>query len=259
MSNIQPVTKSSYAGKRWQRRTSYAFAASDSLVPLVNQELPKALFSLPVGFIFRDKQAFPVAVLGFRPGRNLLVSTEGRWLGSYVPAAYRAYPFSLAKTDDGRQILCIDEDSGLVSTTKGEPFFTEEGEPTREINQILDFLTKVESNRQATMRMCEILQHHELIQPWPIKIRSEEGEKPLTGLCRIDENRLNKLDRDSLDQVRQAGALPLIYCQLLSMGNLQMLAGLAKQAEGKTDKRESVEAPDLNSLFGSEDDMFRFE
>ncbi|MEA1053628.1 SapC family protein [Lamprobacter modestohalophilus] len=117
MANLQPITLSRHRDQRWARYTDYRFAAADTLAPLVVQELPKALMSLPIGFIEQPDGYGLVAVQSLQPGQNLFVSVDGRWLGGYVPALYRGYPFALAKTEEGQQVLCIDEDSGLVGAT----------------------------------------------------------------------------------------------------------------------------------------------
>ena len=60
---------------------------------------------------------------------------------------------------------------------------------------MLNFLTQVGANRQATQRMCAVLQQHGLIQPWPIKLQTDAGEQNIEGLHRIDEAALNALAR----------------------------------------------------------------
>jgi hypothetical protein len=57
----------------------------------------------------------PVAVQGLAPGQNLFVAPDGRWLAAYTPAAYRGYPFQLAHAENGQQVLCFDEESGLIT------------------------------------------------------------------------------------------------------------------------------------------------
>src|SRR5690554_4574124 len=99
MPDLQVVSKERHAQKRWKRYSSYAFAAGDSVAPLVIQEIPKACIALPIGFIESEDGYFPVAVQGLTPDSNLLVAPDGRWLTSYVPAAYRSYPFRMANTE----------------------------------------------------------------------------------------------------------------------------------------------------------------
>src|SRR5690606_9874504 len=66
-----------------------------------------------------------------------------------------------------------------------------------------------------------------LIVPWEITVRGKDGEKKITDLYRIDEARLNSLDAAALSRIHQAGALPVAYCQLLSMQHIHTLAKLA--------------------------------
>ena len=53
-----------------------------------------------------------------------------------------------------------------------------------------------------------------------------DGEKPVTGLHRIDEVALNGLSDDQFLQVRKASALPIAYAQLISMGQTTALERL---------------------------------
>ena len=256
MPDIIPITKVAFADKRWRRSDNCSFAANDAVCPLTQQELFKAVLSLPIGFIVKEDVAFPVAILGLKPGQNLLVDAQGKWLGRYIPAAYRGYPFTLGQTKDGQQLLCFDAESGLMDTGEGgEAFYTEEGEPTDDIKGILDFMSNVAENRKLTQHICTALQEKNLIQPWPIKINIDGNETVVEGIYRIDETALNDLDKDDFEDIRKVGALPLIYSQLLSMQHLQSLVTLAsKQSQPK------VEEINIDKIFGEDsgDQLFKF-
>jgi len=229
MANYQVVTTSSHADKRWRKYTDFLHARQDAVAPLLLHEFPAAAKELPLGFIAAEGAFVPVAVQGLQPGKNLLVTPDGRWVGGYVPARYRGYPFMLANTQDGSHVLCVDEDSGLLTQDgDAEAFFDENGAPAPSIRKVLDFLSAIASKQQLTEKVCAVLQKHELIQPWPIKVSSSSGAVDIGGLFRIDEARLNALPLEALDEVRQLGALPVIYLQLLSMQNLKLLSRLAE-------------------------------
>lgn len=228
MANYQVVSKNSHADKRWRRFQSYEFAKTDAIAPLVLQEFPTAAMHLPIGFMPTEDSFTPVAIQGLQVGRNLLVAADGRWLGGYVPAKYRSYPFALGDTTDGNQVLCIDEESGLLTDNiEDEALFDGEGAPTATISEILKFLSQLGANREPTARVCKVLKDHDLIQPWPIKIETASGLLDIDGLFRIDEDRLNALALEALDTVHKAGALPIAYLQLISMQHLSMLGQLA--------------------------------
>ena len=247
MPNFQAITRNRHANLRWQRHSTYGFAAQEAVAPLVAAEFPKALLSLPIAFLVAGESFQPYAVQGLTPGKNLLVAHDGRWLGGYTPAIYRGYPFRLATTEDGTQVLCIDEDSGLVSTG-GELFFNDDGTPAKATLDILAFLTQVESNRVATTLACAALQKHQLIQPWAIKIQSAQGEQAVEGLHRIDEAALNQLSAEALLELRDVGALTMAYCQLLSMQHLPVLGQLAQANDSAAQQAAASAELDLEFL-----------
>ena len=229
MPNYQAISLERHGPLHWKRFSTYAFAAADSAAPLTIPELPKAVVSMPTGFVQHGEDFALVAVLGLSPGMNLFVAQDWRWLGQYIPAVYRSYPFRLAPTADGKQVLCVDEDSGLVTDgSKGESFFSEEDQPARAIQDILNFLTQLEQSRLHTVAACAALQKHKLIRPWTITVKTETGEQQATGLFQIDEVALNQLSGDALLELRQTGALLVAYCQLLSMQHLPVLGQLAE-------------------------------
>ena len=227
MPNLHVISRERHAALRWKRYSNYTFAAADSVVPLVAAELPKALMSLPIAFIEQGEAYVPAAVLGLQPGNNVFVTADWRWVGQYIPSAFRSYPFRLAQTEDGQQVLCVDEDSGLVSEQPaGELFFADDGQPTQAVLDVLGFLTQIERSRVATAAACAALKKHGLIRPWAITLKTENGEQQITGLFQVDEAALNLLPGDALLELRQAGALPIAYCQLLSMQHLPLLGQL---------------------------------
>lgn len=261
MSKFQPISRNQHAKQRWQRYHNFYFAAQDTVVTLVVQEFPRAQLALPIAFVQVDNAFTAVAMQGLKPGKNLFVSPDGRWLADYIPAAYRGYPFRLANTDTGQEVLCIDEDSGLITDgPDGEAFFDDDGSPTKAVADILNFLTRVQANRQVTTRICAVLQKHQLIQPWPIKVQGEQGEQNIQGLYRIDEAALNALSSEAFIELRQTGALPIAYCQLLSMQHLPKLGRLA-QAHAQVEAADILKtAPsgELDLEFLNQDETIHF-
>lgn len=259
MAEVVPITKAEFSTKFWRRFTKYSFAASDAIAPLVLHELPKAQLSLPIGFVIKDGQAGVVAVQSLQQGTNMLVGADGRWRGRYTPAVYRSYPFVLADTEDDKQVLCIVADSGLVSDTEGEPFFTPEGEPSKALGEVLTFLQQVAQGRKHTLQLCALLHKHDLLQPWPIKVRAGTQQQQVEGLFRVDEKALNALEYAAYKELSSAGALPLAYCQLLSMQHLQDLGRLHAAAHKQSES--APEVPDVDKIFGekSADDLFSFD
>lgn len=259
MPNYVPVSKENHASKRWKRYESYAYAMSQHVLGLVAAELPKAALAFPIGFVQQNSEFFPVALLGLHPGKNLFVAANGQWVGAYVPSVLRGYPFNLAKSQDNQLVLCVDQDSGLITDgPDGEAFFDESDEPSEAVKQVLNFLNHVEQNRIATASACATLARHDLIAPWPITIKTETGEQNIQGLYQMDESKLNQLPDEAFLELRKSGALFIAYCQLLSMQHLPMLGKLI-EAHAKADTQiQATQGGGIQAEISFDDDMIRF-
>ena len=250
MSNFQAISRERYAHQRWQHSSDYAFAAADPVVALTAAELPKAAMSLTIAFVAQAEVFVPVAVLGLRPEKSLSVAADGSWIGNYIPAVLRSYPFRLAPTSDGQQVLCIDESSGLIThEPEGEHFFSEGGQPSAALQDVLNTVNQTEHSRLAAVAACAVLQKHNLIRPWSITVKSGTGVQQVAGLFQIDKMALNQLSSEALHEFQQVGALEMAYCQLLSMQHLPQLCELneahAKAAELATQEVIARSNPNL--------------
>jgi hypothetical protein len=79
------------------------------------------------------------------------------------------------------------------------------------------------------------------------------------GLYRIDEVALNALSAEPFQEVRAAGALPVAYCQLLSMQHLAVLGELAKaKAEAASRALPVNAAGELDLEFMNDGPMLDF-
>jgi len=231
MTELAAITTERHGKKVWKKVTDYAFAASETVIPLVGAELGKAVLSMPIGFIKLDAGYQLVAINSLQPGTNLYVAPGGKWLGTYIPASLRAYPFKLARQEGSDEsILCIDEASGLVvdSAEDGNAFFDDQDKPAQGIKDILSVLSKVEVSRAATQGAVNALADAGLITPWALNLKQGEEVVPVKGLFHVDEAALNKLDDEGFLTLRKAGGLALAYAQLLSMEQIALLERLGK-------------------------------
>ncbi|WP_229218041.1 SapC family protein [Rugamonas apoptosis] len=228
MPSVHAVSYDRHAGQRWRLRAHFGFAAEDALVTLATDELPNLAMMLPVCLVRQEGGFVPAAMLGLRPGENLMVDNAGRWLGKFVPAAFKSYPFLLGTSADGQRLLCIDEDAGLADDDEaGEPFFVAPGQPSPALAGILEVLRGGEQSRAVTVAVCALLDQHGLIQPWHIALPSPTGTRHITDLFRIDEAALGRLPAEALAELSRAGALAVAYCQLLSVQHVATLRELA--------------------------------
>lgn len=254
MPSFAAVSRERHGDKRWLSFGSdFRFAAQTAVAPLVAAELPKAMMAFPIGFILTEDVLNPVAILSLEPNRNLFIADDGRWIGNYQPSIFRSFPFRLIPSKGDKLTLCVDEESGLITTgPEGEPFF-EGDEVGPRLKQVMDFLTYIEQAKIPTGRACAALNRHGVIKPWTITVKAEEGDKRVNGLLQIDEAALNALPIEAFDDLRQSGALMMAYCQLLSMQHLPILGRLAdahaaQRKEVETIMKQSFRPAEANEI-----------
>src|SRR5690606_34734533 len=94
--------------------------------------------------------------------------------------------------------------------------------------------------------ICATLNKYCLIKPWPITVKIDSSAQVIEGLSCIDEQALNALSNQDFETIRREGALPLAYCQLISMQHLSTLAQLAESQAGTTKNSDELNFEFLN-------------
>ncbi len=231
MAKSVPVSRERHSGKGWRHPAGYGFVAADTIAPLGGSEFAQAAAAMPIAFIERSGHFLPVALLGLAKGSNVFVGPGGQWLGGYVPAVLRAYPFSLMRGEGSEQtFLCVDEDSGLIVDGDGETvekFFEPDGSPSAMTNTLTDFLHSIEQDQIQTDLAVTALAEAGVIKPWPLTAPVGNQQVTVSGLYRVDEPALDALDDATFLKLRKASSLPVAYGQILSMGQAGVLSRLS--------------------------------
>lgn len=230
MAKFVPLSRQKHGDKTWKRPDTHRFAAQEALVPLVGREVATAAVNMPMGFTKEGEGYQLVALLSFVPGSNLFVNDEGKWVGTYIPAAFRSYPFRLLRVEgQDNMVLCIDEESEFIKDGPGEEIFFDAGDrPSKSVTQTGEFLKQLERSRQATAFAVSALAEAGLVVPWSINVKAGDKKKPVKGIYRIDEKALNGLNTEQFEKLRKVGAVSLAYAQLISMSRLEVLQSLAE-------------------------------
>ncbi|WP_409524942.1 SapC family protein [Nitrincola sp. MINF-07-Sa-05] len=225
MAQMHIVTPDEFSNKSWKRVDNFAFASQRNLIPVVGSEVAKLASSLPLGFIKVADRFMMVAMTSMQPGINYFIMPDGNWLGDYVPVDLRCHPFKLLKPDNHpKKVLCIDQDCGLIAEAgEGESFFDEQGKPSPVMQSVIEFLSQVEQNREATQIAVNVLAEANLLKPWELTLNQGEEVHPVNGIYCVDEQALNNATDDVWLKLRKASATPLAYAQLISMNQLPKL------------------------------------
>jgi hypothetical protein len=251
MTTFIPLNKAEHATQTWRRPANYAFAATEALAPIVSAEAGIAAVNMPLAFTKSGNLVQLVAVMAPKPGKNNFVSKDGQWLGLYVPAVFRAFPFRLGRIEGRNDFaVCIAKEGGYLGTG-GEPLYDASGELAPKTKEAVDFLHNFEKSRQHTLFAGGALEEAGVLSPWPIKLREKDGREATSdGLLRVDEKALAQISDEAFLKLRKVGALAIAYAQLLSMSRLGLLGRLAQLAAAQpaSPKKE------LNLDFLREDD-----
>lgn len=248
MPQWQALSKTAHRDKGLLPRDGYRHAQSDPVVSVLLAELLKLLPHYTLGFVARGKGYMPVALLSLDGESNLYVAANGKWVGSYVPAMMRGYPFALADGSNNQKVVVVDTER--LSDEGGEPLF-EGDEPSTTVQQTLDFLNQCEKDRQQTAKAAGALQQAGVIVPWALSIPRSEGAEPqrIDGLYRVDEKALNNLDAETYATLRGA-PMALAHAHLFSVEQTDQLT---KRADYHA--RQGSTPENLDSLFGEDDDL----
>jgi hypothetical protein len=233
------------------KRGTFLFLNDRPVVPLSTVEAPRAALDLPIAFR-RDEHGDLglVAVLSLNKDDNVHVGPMGMWLGGYVPAVIRTYPFALAFSGEAATVV-VATGSDWISTAEGEPLFDLEGNPTETLNSTTDLLRRAFPNPHRDGPMISAIDKQGLIEPWP-------GAS--AGLFKVDPGKLARLSDQIFLELRRSGALAMIFAHLMSLPRIERLNQLAQQ-KGKIRERliQQKRLPDGDFGLRVEDDMICFD
>lgn len=226
-----------FGKKRLASATDFSFARDVNSVPITVVEFPLVQRHFPI--VFTDEPIpMPMAVLGATAGRNDFVDAKGRWKSRcYIPAYIRRYPFLFLENAIGggnvQYVLCIDEESSLVSDRKGERLYNEAGNPGPLVNRATQMCTAFQGHFNLTREFSAAVRDHGLWAPNEMATRiAPAGSAPLHGFNTIDEPRFKVLDGAILADWNRRGWLQLIYSHLLSLLNWRDLFDMAIEPKG---------------------------
>jgi len=202
-----------------------SFAAKSQVVPLVASEFADASLEYPIVFSrSADGQWTAMALTGVQPGRNAFVDASSRWVGRYVPASLRRYPFILAKADGGQLSVALDLAAANVGKT-GEPIFNDKGEPSPIVAGVMPLLVEFQQQAELTSRWLKQFEDAGLLTPKTLRVDSAQGSQgAIGGIWVVDEAKLRALPADTLLAWFKSGQIGAVYAHLISLRNLAIVA-----------------------------------
>jgi hypothetical protein len=205
-------------------------------IPLTAEEFIHASRHYPIVFSIADEPV-PLALMGLNEGVNTFFDDDGKLTQPvYVPAYARRYPYMLAKlTPDTEELsLCFDPTSELLGEFEEGNALFENGEPTDQCKNTLEFCRHFEEAGFRTTQFVEELNKHNLLMDGEVAIQQEGNDQPFIyrGFKMVDQEKLRDLRGDVLRTMNQNGMLALIFAHLFSLDHMSEIFGRQVQ-QGK--------------------------
>lgn len=224
--NATALSKERHA--KWSVEVGQDFGYTKNLnaLPMLVAEFIPVGREYPIVFSKTNDTVQPLLLLGMRDGENLYLKDSHQWAAEYIPAFLRRYPFIFARSEDGKTFtLCIDEAfEGFNQKEKGQRLFTDDGQPTPYVNNVLQFLQDFQNENARTQAFCKKLDEFDLFEQHNAVWTGPTGEKSaLTGFLCVNRKKLQELPPKVLAGMIGSGEMDLIYAHLFSLSNFNTI------------------------------------
>lgn len=203
----------------------FGFCANVRAIPLTISEIPEASKFYPVVFMSKEEPV-PLAIMGLGNDLNLFVDEDGNWEQfAYVPGYLRRYPFALAgETGGDRLALVIDAAYPGISATAERKLF-ENDEMSAFAKQAMEFTRTYEQDRRLTDQIMTAVKKFNIIESQTAQYTPAgmTEPRPFAQYFGIDEQKLQALTDEQYLELRKMNVLPVLYSQIISLGNWRNL------------------------------------
>ena len=206
----------------------FQFTNETNSIYVAGTEFPMASREYPIVFAKdADGNIAPVALLGLRQNQNLMVDNQGTWLGTYVPAYIRRYPFILGNVDPqaSKYAVCIDESySGFNTAGEGNRLINDDGEHGEILSNSVKFLEEFHKHSEITTLFCKAIAEADLLESMQANFEMKSGSKfSLAGLFCVPRSRIKALSAEQLKRFADMDYLDLLYLHVYSLSNMDKL------------------------------------
>ena len=226
-----------HADMKFDTNAGFGFAAKSHLIPISIYEFRFVARQYPIIFS-NEPIPMPLAVVGLRADKNLLVDDAGKWrLRSYIPACVHTYPFILlpiAKDSDEVSVIIDPEAASLGD--KGEALFAD-GKPTEVLNRIIQLTQHFRAAMAKTMAFGKMIAEADLLSRRGVELTLLDGSTfRIDNFLALDPEKIDKVANNVFLRWRKDGWLPPIYQYLQSIDSWSPLADL------ENDRRAAIAA-----------------
>jgi hypothetical protein len=207
-------------------------------VNLAASEMPTAALAFPCVMTHGESGGRLLAITGLEQGRNLFVDDKGQWLGDYLPAVLRTWPFRLLDQADeeGARPIAVQREALNLST--GDELFDDKGQEMPWLQAVMQDLVALDAAEATTSAMVTALHAAGVLTERAMQAILPNGRQmELTGFLTVDENKLNTLEDKVVADLHRQGALAMAYLHLLSLRQFKALMAMAAAHEPEAEPK----------------------
>jgi hypothetical protein len=226
--SVVPLSRERHQDWSVDMGQGYHFTNATNSIYVAGTEFPTAAREYPIVFA-KDSLGtlVPVALLGLAQNQNLMLGENGTWLGTYIPAYIRRYPFILADADGtGTSFaVCVDESfSGFNTVGEGIRLMTENGEHGEVLANSVKFLEEFHKHSAVTTQFCTAVAEADLVESMQANFSMKSGSQfSLSGLFCVPRAKVKSMSAEQLKLFADRDYLDLLYLHIYSLSNMDKL------------------------------------
>lgn len=222
--NVKLILKDEDKNLKAQPIENYSFASNLSQCIIGLDEIFKASLSYPIVFIKGKDKFSAMTLMSLENNKNLFIDKDGKFIeNNYIPAHLRKYPFIFVQDNDTLH-LAYDSDCQAINKKSGQALFDQDGKNTAYLDGVLKFLNDFQNTCNNMDKFIKELDDAKVLEDSTINVNN--GKFIVNGFLKVNEEKLNNLDKYILRDLVKSGAYKLAIAHLLSYNNLDKLTTL---------------------------------
>ena len=251
MAELLPLSRETHKTSKIRLTGSFQFTKNQNLCPILIPECPLIMSQSPIIFAKDENENFlTCSLLGLIQNTNSFVDEQGNWKKPfYIPALFRAYPFSLGRSDRNKQVLCLDNSENILSSdseAKGLELFKKDGSNSDHLNKVLSLLNAIEEQKKQIASALGVITSLELLEEWDVKIKHADKEHKLKGLWKINRGKFNSLNEKRFNSLRDFSTMDLIFSHFFSLQSLKVVGKLLDPSNNQNETSLSFKDRAIN-------------
>lgn len=211
-----PLDKEKHKNLKLKKLDNLSFAAETNSVPVAGFEFFPCSRHHPVMFVKNASEDYiPIALLSLTSrGHNL----GEQWQDVYIPSFVRRYPFVL---EDKNGLVMIDSEAEHLQEEDGDALFTDAGEPSEVLQNIIRFLESMDRAYRQTQEYAAALKAKNLLHPCKGTIKFTDTTMKLDHLFVVDEKAFSEaLNDEEIIEWYKKGWVAWTYAHIHSIAAL---------------------------------------